>query len=216
MKKKVIIVMIVVILLILLVPKPRYLNDGGTVMYKSLFYNITKLHKLSCYSPTGYDTGTSIEIFGIEVYNDIVISEPTIRIDFENCQTYSKTIDDINIELNIPNEWQYEEMPQNEEHDFYKYALKLYKNNKEQYAVLCFYNNIFGVCGTGRASEKIILNNGKEAIIGYYDKNRTWNDISFYEINKNIAVINNGLINDDAKEVIEFIKTINIVKNNEI
>jgi len=108
-------------------------------------------------------------------------------------------------------------LQKNPDNDFYKFALKLYKNNEEQYAVVYYYNNPFGVCGTGRSSEKITLNNGKEATIGYYDKNTNWNDISFYNYNKYIAVMNDGLINDEAKEVIEFIKTINIIEDyNEI
>ena len=37
---------------------------------------------------------------------------------------------------------------------------------------------------------------------------------SFYNINKNIAVMNYGLINEDADEAIQFIKTINITENN--
>lgn len=142
-----------------------------------------------------------------------------ILVDFndENYQKYSKIVDNVNIELNIPNEWKYKEMPRKEENDFYKFALKLYKNSEEQYALVYFYNNPFGVCGTGRTSEKIILDNGKEATIGYYDRNTNWSDISAYNMNKYIAVINYGLINDDAKEVIEFIKTINIIEDyNEI
>ena len=79
---------------------------------------------------------------------------------------YSKYIDDIKLELDIPNEWKYEELPQKEGNDFFKYALKLYKNNNEQYAMLYFYNNQFGVCGTGRTTEKLILNNNQEASIG--------------------------------------------------
>ena len=215
MKKKVIFVMIILILilLILLVPRTRYLNDGGTVEYKALLYNVTKLNKLNYHSSTGYDRGTKIEILGIEVYNDIVIAEPTIINMNENYQKYSKTVDDINLELNIPSEWKYEELPKDLDNDFYKLALKLYKNSEEKYAVLYFYNNPFGVCGTGRSSEKIILDNGKEATIGYYDGNTNWNDISAYNMNKYIAVINYGLINDDAKEVIEFIKTINIIED---
>ena len=102
----------------------------------------------------------------------------------------------------------------NEENDFYKYALKLYKNNENQYAMLYFYNNPFGVCGTGRTSKNIILNNGKEATVGYYDENENWADISFYDTNKNIAVMNYGLIDEDADEAIQFIKTINITENN--
>ena len=77
--------------------------------------------------------------------------------------------------------------------------------------MLYFYNNPFGVCGTGRTTENIVLNNGKEATIGYYDENKNWSDISFYSINKNIVVLNYNLMNEDAKDVIEFIKTINII-----
>lgn len=132
----------------------------------------------------------------------------------ESYEKYSKIIDNVKLELNIPNEWKYEEVEKDEKNDFYKYALKIYKNNEEQYAMLYFYNNPFGVCGTGRTSENVILNNGKEATIGYYDGNKNWTDISFYNINKNIVVMNYGLIDEDANEAIQFIKTINITENN--
>lgn len=80
MKNKMIIVVISVILLILLVPRTRYLNDGGTVEYKAFLYNVTKLHRLNDYSPTGYDEGTKIEILGIEVYNDIIINLEPVEV----------------------------------------------------------------------------------------------------------------------------------------
>ena len=139
---------------------------------------------------------------------------PVETVNNQEGKNYNKEIDNIKLELNIPNEWNYEEISQNEENDFYKYALKLYKNNENQYAMLYFYNNPFGVCGTGRTSKNISLNNGKEATIGYYDGNKNWSDISFYNINKNIAVMNYGLINEEADEAIQFIKTINIAENN--
>ena len=128
-------------------------------------------------------------------------------------QKYSTVVDNIKIELNIPNEWKYEEIQKNKENDFYKYALKLYKNNENQYAMLYFYNNQFGVCGTGRTVENITLNNEQQATIGYYYENKKWSDISFYNMNKNIAVLNYGLIDSESDEVIEFIKTINITEN---
>ena len=144
-----------------------------------------------------------------------ISSSPVETVDNQkDGKNYYKEIDNIKLELNIPNNWNYEEIPQNEENDFYKYALKLYKNNENQYAMLYFYNDPFGVCGTGRTSKNIILNNGKEATVGYYDGNKNWADISFYDINKNIAVMNYGLINEDADEAIQFIKTINIAENN--
>ena len=144
-----------------------------------------------------------------------ISSSPVETVDNQkDGKKYYKEIDNIKLELNIPNSWNYDETIQNEENDFYKYALKLYKNNENQYAMLYFYNNPFGVCGTGRTSKNIILNNGKEAVIGYYDENKNWADISFYNINKNIAVMNYGLIDEDADEAIQFIKTINITENN--
>ena len=156
---------------------------------------------------------TSRADFNFIVQN--VSSSPVETVDNQkDGKNYYKEIDNIKLELNIPNEWNYEEIPQNEENDFYKYALKLYKNNENQYAMLYFYNNPFGVCGTGRTSKNIILNNGKESTIGYYDGNKNWADISFYNINKNIAVMNYGLIDEDADEAIQFIKTINITENN--
>ena len=144
-----------------------------------------------------------------------ISSSPVETVDNQkDGKKYYKEIDNIKLELNIPNNWNYEEIPQNEENDFYKYALKLYKNNENQYAMLYFYNDPFGVCGTGRTSKNIILNNGKEATVGYYDENENWADISFYDTNKNIAVMNYGLIDEDADEAIQFIKTINITENN--
>ena len=156
---------------------------------------------------------TNREDFNFTVEN--INSSPVETVDNQkDGKNYYKEIDNIKLELNIPNNWNYEEIPQNEENDFYKYALKLYKNNENQYAMLYFYNDPFGVCGTGRTSKNIILNNGKEATVGYYDENENWADISFYDTNKNIAVMNYGLIDEDADEAIQFIKTINITENN--
>ena len=77
------------------------------------------------------------------------------------------------------------------------------------------FNNLCEVSNSrGRTSKNIILNNGEEATVGYYDGNKNWADISFYDINKNIAVINYGLIDENADEAIQFIKTINITENN--
>lgn len=210
MKKKVLIVGIIVLVLILLIPIPMHLNDGGTVEYKSLTYRISKVHRLTGNLEKMYEDGIIIEILGFEVFNNVNSDKTNEGKSNKNYQEYSKVIDGIKIELNIPNDWKYKEIPKDKDNDFYKYALKLYKDNENQYAILYFYNNQFGVCGTGRRSEKVTLNNGEEAIIGYYDGGKDWCDISFYNMNKNIAVINYGLINDDADELIEFIKTINI------
>ena len=126
---------------------------------------------------------------------------------------YSKTIDNITIELNIPSDWHYEELPRNEENDFYKFALKLYKSDSSKNTILYYYTSPFGVCGTGRTNKKIILNNGIEANIGYYDNSEVWSDISFYQANPNIAFINCELEENESQEVLEFIKTLRIIDN---
>ena len=203
MKKKILIAVIVIILLVLLIPIPMRLKDGGTIEYKALIYTVSKVHKLNHNSASGYDNGLIIKIFGKEIYNNVPNNTKEIYYE-ETEKNYSKTIDNISIELSIPNNWHYEEI------SYYKFALKLYKNEESKNAVLYFYNNPFGVCGTGRTTEKIYLNNGTEAVVGYYDNDENWSDVSFYKLNHNIALINCGLEGAEAKEVLEFIKTINI------
>ena len=122
-----------------------------------------------------------------------------------NEEKYFKTIDNITIELSILKNWHYEEMTLEDS----KFALKLYKNSQDKYATLNFYNNSFTVCGTGRTTEEITLNNGIIATIGYYGE-PIWSDISFYELNPNIAFINNGLEKEDTEEFLEIVKTLNI------
>ncbi|MBS5681321.1 MAG: hypothetical protein KHW52_01035 [Clostridium sp.] len=121
---------------------------------------------------------------------------------------YSKTIGDTTIELKIPNGWNYKKM-QVAEDDNYDYALKLYKNDEEQYAMIYFYKEKFGVCGTERISKNINLNNGNEVVVGYHSGDGVWRDI-LIDPNKNIVVINPNLPKKEADEAIEIIKTVNI------
>lgn len=78
MKKKVIIVSIVVVLLILLFPFRYQLKDGGTVEYKALVYKVSKVKRLISIEEMEqegkikkYDQGIVIEIFGLEIYNNV-------------------------------------------------------------------------------------------------------------------------------------------------
>ena len=68
MKKKIIIVIVIIILLILIIPIPMHLKDGGTVEYKALTYKVSKVHRLF---EDGYEDRIIIEIFGIELYNNV-------------------------------------------------------------------------------------------------------------------------------------------------
>ena len=216
-KKIFIIIAILVVLVILLFPKVIALNDGGTKIYKSLVYEVTKVHKIKANSLNEFNEETIVKIFGKEVYNNVPKDVDVIADGKEKENlgtTYEKNIDGVTLMLEIPKEWKYEELSRNTENDFYKYALKIYKTQEDKYAVLYFYHQMFGVCGTGRTSEQINLDNGTIATIGYYDGSNIWQDISFFETNKYVAIINYGLDKSESEEVVDFVKTISIIENN--
>ena len=131
MNKKIFIIIAIVVLGILLFPKVIALNDGGTKIYKSLTYEVTKAHKIR---EGGYLVeGTIIKVFGKQIYCDIpkdikIIEDGKDRN--EPTTTYEKNVDDITLKLEIPNDWKYEELPHNIENDLYKYALKIYKTRR--------------------------------------------------------------------------------------
>lgn len=122
---------------------------------------------------------------------------------------YSKNVDNMEIKWHIPSSWNYEEVETNSNILF---SLKLYKENNEDYALLNVYEDSYSVCGTGRTEDTFILNNNQEAIIGYYN-NTIWSDISFKDYAPKVAIINYSLNENEAKEILEFIKTIEITEN---
>ena len=154
----------------------------------------------------------------IEIYNSEGMEAVENYIEICNKSfkdiSYEKDIDNLNIKLYFPRNWNYEELPENLENNFYKYALKMYKDDENRYAIIYYYRDMFAVCGTGRTSKQINLENGYKATIGYYDGSDIWQDISFSEINKNIAIQNYGLNKEESEELINIIKTIDINQNN--
>jgi hypothetical protein len=71
--KWIIVVGVIIALAVLLTPVQRRRKDGGTVEYKSLIYNVIKLHALEGGSADGdpmIRVGTVIELFGKEIYNE--------------------------------------------------------------------------------------------------------------------------------------------------
>ncbi len=78
MRKKIIILVVVLLLVILLFPIRTQLKDGGTVQYKSIIYNISKVHKLITIEEMEqegkikeYDDGIIIELLGFEIFNNV-------------------------------------------------------------------------------------------------------------------------------------------------
>ena len=72
MKKKIFAVIVIVVLVILLTPIRMNLKDGGSVRYKSLVYEVTKIHQ---FAPEAdgvkpYIDGFEVKILGLTVYRE--------------------------------------------------------------------------------------------------------------------------------------------------
>ena len=64
-------VLIVLAALVLLIPIPIHQKDGGTVEYKAALYSVYDVHRLPIDEGKPFLEGTIIEIFGIEVFNNV-------------------------------------------------------------------------------------------------------------------------------------------------
>lgn len=71
-KKRIAIIAIIAVLVILLTPIRMSLKDGGSVMYKSLVYEVTKIHQLApeIDSVKPYIEGFEIKVFGMTIYRE--------------------------------------------------------------------------------------------------------------------------------------------------
>ena len=73
MKKKVMIGICVLLAIVLLVPIPMRLNDGGTVVYRAVLYQVEDVHRLGAVDTAGdeYLEGMIVRILGMEIYNSV-------------------------------------------------------------------------------------------------------------------------------------------------
>ena len=73
MKKKIFAILAIVVLVILLTPIRMNLKDGGSVRYKSLVYEVTKIHQLApeVDGVKPYIDGFEVKILGMTVYREI-------------------------------------------------------------------------------------------------------------------------------------------------
>ena len=71
-KKFFVVIAIIVVLVILLTPVRMNLKDGGSVRYKALVYEVTKIHQLSpeVDGVKPYIDGFEIKILGMTVYRE--------------------------------------------------------------------------------------------------------------------------------------------------
>ena len=71
-KKTFVVIAMIVVLVILLTPIRMNLKDGGSVRYKSLIYEVTKIHKLASDvdGVKPYIDGFEVKILGMTVFRE--------------------------------------------------------------------------------------------------------------------------------------------------
>lgn len=69
-KRALLVIAVVLVLALLLTPIPLGLKDGGSVRYKALVYEVTKIHQLPPEIDADYEyiEGVEVKILGVTVY----------------------------------------------------------------------------------------------------------------------------------------------------
>ena len=69
-KRALLVIAVVLALVLLLTPIPLGLKDGGSVRYKALVYEVTKIHQLASEIDADYEyiEGIEVKILGVTVY----------------------------------------------------------------------------------------------------------------------------------------------------
>lgn len=69
-KRALLVIAVVLALALLLTPIPLGLKDGGSVVFKALVYEVTKIHQLPTETDADYEyiEGIEVKILGVTVY----------------------------------------------------------------------------------------------------------------------------------------------------
>lgn len=73
MKKKWIMGIGMLLAILCLIPVRLYLEDGGTVVYQAVLYEVEDVHRIGAEDAAEdeYLEGTIVRILGMEIYNDV-------------------------------------------------------------------------------------------------------------------------------------------------
>ncbi len=110
------------------------------------------------------------------------------------------------ISVKIPDSWEYETIDELSDDVLDEIHLYPNKNQKDIYLSLRKTKDPTGVCGTFLTTEKLKLNNGVEATVGYYDGRSNWEFIDISS--ENLFSWNAGLTEQQSKIGMEILKTI--------
>lgn len=71
MKKILVIAVIVIVAAVLLIPSIYGITDGGSMLFETPLYSVTKYHMLDSENQGEYLEGWHVEILGIEIYHHL-------------------------------------------------------------------------------------------------------------------------------------------------
>ena len=77
MKKVVITLLVLILLCVSLIPRTYLLSDGGSVIYRSLVYQVQKHHEIV--SVNEYRVGYTVKIFGVKVFDNTQTERDDIK-----------------------------------------------------------------------------------------------------------------------------------------
>lgn len=127
----------------------------------------------------------------VEIDKETIKEDDEIILDMENWNSIGYWHGYANMELALPNGWEYSI----EEYNVggYTFGISFWPAGQTAGKLsLNYYPNGFGVCGTGLKEEKYTFPNGEKANIGTYDNSPVWDYISFRNTAGDYAVINEG------------------------
>lgn len=129
--------------------------------------------------------------FMVEIEKNNIKENDEIILDLENWNSIGYWYRYANMELALPNGWDYSVEPYEE--GAYTFGISFWPAGRPEGKLkLNHYPNRFGVCGTGLSEEKYTFTDGKTAYIGTYDNSPVWDFISFRNTAGDYAVINEG------------------------
>lgn len=100
----------------------------------------------------------------VVVCNEVLADSP---------QIVSYTYSNANMELQLPEGWEYEIEEHSEDSSVFGINFRPPGGEDGEISLL-YYGNTFGVCGTGLSTKDITFENGLQASIGTYDKSPVW------------------------------------------
>lgn len=104
-------------------------------------------------------------------------------------QTVTYTCEGITMALELPEGWEYTLSEESDD----RRGIRFWPEGKEvSYIGFYCYSGMFGVCGTGLSSARMVFPSGLAGSIGTYDNHSVWDFIAIQDFDHKFAILNEG------------------------